>query len=42
MIYSYIGNVVISVNPFKQMPIYDKVTRSTHLIPPFMASQHTS
>ena len=29
IIYSYIGNVVISVNPFKQMPIYDKVSTAT-------------
>lgn len=26
LIYSYIGNVVISMNPFKDLPIYDQVT----------------
>jgi len=31
MIYSYIGNVVISVNPFKALPIYDQRTMDTYI-----------
>jgi len=30
MIYSYIGNVVISMNPFKDLPIYDDLTISKY------------
>lgn len=33
-IYCYIGNVVISMNPFKDLPIYDDVSVAIFLSPP--------